>query len=89
MGPNLRIQAAAGYRAAVIELKPGLYLVAEIPDQVARPAVGLAPYVGPLITRLASRLRSHQARRQNPRWWRHGAALPGYISLILLARGRR
>lgn len=30
---NLRIQPKAGLRAAVMELKPGLYIVAEVPDR--------------------------------------------------------
>jgi hypothetical protein len=43
MGRRLRIQAALGSRAAVIDLKPGLYLVAEIPDAVTRTEFGVAP----------------------------------------------
>lgn len=33
LGPNLRIQTRAGFRAAMIEVKPGLFVVAEVPVQ--------------------------------------------------------
>jgi len=33
LGENLQIQAAQGYRGAVLELKPGLFLVAELRDE--------------------------------------------------------
>ena len=31
LGPNLRIQTRTGFRAAMIEVKPGLFVVAEVP----------------------------------------------------------
>jgi len=55
MGPNFRIQAAQGYRAAVIELKPGLFIVAELPAHVARSEFGIAPLLAPLVIRAATR----------------------------------
>jgi len=55
MGPNFRIQAAQGYRAAVIELKPGLFIVAELPEHVARSEFGIAPLLAPLVMRAATR----------------------------------
>lgn len=55
MGPNLKIQAQEGFRAAVIELKPGLYVVAEIADQATRPEFGLAPLLAPLVIQAATR----------------------------------
>ncbi len=33
LGENLQIQAAQGYRGAVLELRPGLFLVAELRDE--------------------------------------------------------
>lgn len=33
LGENIRIQAADGYRGAFLELRPGLYLVAELRDE--------------------------------------------------------
>jgi hypothetical protein len=55
MGPHLRIQAAEGYRAAVIELKPGLFIVAEVPEHVARSEFGIAPLLAPLVVRAATK----------------------------------
>ena len=55
MGPTFRIQAAQGYRAAVVPLKPGLFLVAELPEAVARSEFGIAPLLAPLVVRAASR----------------------------------
>ncbi len=55
MGRALRIQAAAGHRAAVIDLKPGLFLVAELPDAVTRTEFGLAPVLAPLMVTAARR----------------------------------
>lgn len=55
MGRHLRIQAATGHRAAVIDLKPGLYLVAEIPEAVTRTEFGFAPLLAPLMIRAAKK----------------------------------
>ena len=55
MGKNLRIQAASGHRAAVIDLKPGLYLVAELPEAVTRTEFGIAPLLAPLMVRAAKK----------------------------------
>ncbi len=55
MGRNFRIQAAEGYRAAVVPLKPGLFLVAELPEHVARSEFGIVPLLAPLVVRAASR----------------------------------
>lgn len=55
MGPNLRIQAAAGYRAAVIELKPGLFVVAEVPEHVTRSEFGVLPLLAPLVVSAATK----------------------------------
>ena len=54
MGRNLRVQAAVGHRAAVIELKPGLFLVAEMPESALRPEFGFLPLLAPMIIRAAS-----------------------------------
>lgn len=55
MGRFLRIQAALGHRAAVIDLKPGLFLVAEIPEAVSRTEFGIAPLLAPLMIRAAKK----------------------------------
>ena len=54
MGRNLRVQAAVGHRAAVIELKPGLFLVAEMPEAALRPEFGFLPMLAPMIIKAAS-----------------------------------
>ena len=64
MGTQLRIQAKAGHRAAVVELKPGLYLVAQVPDSATRPEFGLAPLLAPLMVKAASRVMAHRQARQ-------------------------
>ncbi len=38
LNSNIRIQAGNGHRAAVMELRPGLYLVADVKDQAVLPA---------------------------------------------------
>lgn len=55
LGNKLRIQAAAGHRAAVIDLKPGLFLVAELPEAVTRSEFGIAPVLAPLMVTAARR----------------------------------
>jgi len=55
MGRHLRIQAAAGHRAAVIDLKPGLFLVAEVPEAVTRAEFGFIPLLAPLMIRAAKK----------------------------------
>ncbi len=70
MGRHLRIQAALGHRAAVIDLKPGLYLVAEIPEAVSRTEFGIAPLLAPLMMRAAKKAidqpEDGQQRRRGP-----------------------
>jgi hypothetical protein len=53
LGPTMRIQAARNVRAAVIPLRPGLYLVAEVPADVTRTEFGFAPLLAPLIVNAA------------------------------------
>lgn len=53
LGEHLRIQAQVGHRAGVIELRPGLFLVAEVPvEAMQRPEFGAALLV-PLVTSVA------------------------------------
>ncbi len=55
VGPKVRIQARRGIRAAVIALRPGLYLVAELPEQVARSGFGAVPLLAPMMVNAARR----------------------------------
>lgn len=56
LGEHLRLSAEEGYRAAVIVLRPGLYLVAEVDEAATRPQLGFVPLLAPLIVRSATRL---------------------------------
>ena len=64
MGKTLRIQAAAGHRAAVIDLKPGLFLVAELPDAVAKTEFGIVPLLAPLMINAAKRALNEPPREK-------------------------
>jgi hypothetical protein len=59
LNSRLRIQARQGYRAGVIELRPGLFLVAEVPDAPSQLEFGGA-LLAPLALNLAA------AAIQNP-----------------------
>jgi hypothetical protein len=66
MGRRLRIQAALGHRAAVIELKPGLFLVAEMPEALMRTEFGLAPVLAPMMMTAARRSMDEPGQRRGP-----------------------
>lgn len=61
MSRNLRIQAARGVRAAVMELRPGLYLVAEMPEEAVPTGFGFVPLLAPLMLRSARRAMGRHA----------------------------
>lgn len=64
LGPNLRLQARRGHRAGVIELRPGLYLVAEVPaEALQRPEFGAA-FLVPLVTSVAVEALKQPATQQ-------------------------
>lgn len=54
LGPHLQVQAAKGFRAGAIELRPGLWLVSEIPESALRPEFGAAALLAPLAMSVAS-----------------------------------
>jgi hypothetical protein len=54
LGPNLRVQAAKGFRAGAIELRPGLWLVSEIPESALRPEFGAVALLAPLAMTVAT-----------------------------------
>jgi hypothetical protein len=73
MGRHLRVQAEAGHRAAVIELRPGLFLVAEVPERATRAEFGVVPMLAPLIVKAAMEalgpsLRDADERRRRDGW---------------------
>jgi len=49
LGDRLRVQAIDGYRAAVITLRPGLYLVSEVKSEALE--FGFIPLLLPLLSR--------------------------------------
>lgn len=55
LGHFLQLQAAEGHRAAVVPLRPGLYLVAEVPERATRPELGVLPLLAPLVVRAATK----------------------------------
>jgi hypothetical protein len=61
MSRSLRIQAAQGVRAAVMELRPGLYLVAEMPEEAVQSEFGFVPLLAPLMLRSARRAMERHA----------------------------
>ncbi len=64
LGSRLRIQAAAGHRAAVIDLKPDLFLVAELPEAVTKTEFGIAPLLAPLMITAARRAMDDPGRER-------------------------
>jgi len=55
LGPNLRIQAHRGHRAAIVQLRPGLWLVAAVEEEALRTEVGVLPLLAPLLVTAATR----------------------------------
>jgi len=66
VGQHLRLQAHRGYRGAVVELEPGLYLVAEVPNEALRPEFGAIPLLASLLTTTAARALQRQAPTPAP-----------------------
>jgi hypothetical protein len=75
LNQNIRIQAGNGHRAAVMELRPGLYLVADVRDQAVLPATegGIGAVLPMLMAKGAANAiqRVVQKRRESgkPRLW--------------------
>ena len=55
LGAHLRVQAIRGHRAAIVELRPGLWLVAAVPEEALRTEIGVLPLLAPLLVTAASR----------------------------------
>ncbi len=66
LSENLRVQATKGNRAAVVELKPGLYLVGEIPESALRPEVGLLPLLAPVLIAAATKALKRKGGSPDP-----------------------
>lgn len=62
LGPNLRIQARAGFRAAIVEVKPGLFVVAEVPQKSVE--IGFGPLVlAPALVKTVGRVMQQREQR--------------------------
>jgi len=48
MGDNLEVRAKQGHRAAVLELRPGLYLVSEV--KAEQVDFGMVPFLMPVLS---------------------------------------
>ncbi len=55
LGENSVIATQQGVRAAVIPLRKGLYLVAELPAEATKSEFGLAPLLAPMMVKAALR----------------------------------
>ena len=64
LGDNLRVQARRGHRAAVVELQPGMYIVAEVPEEMVRPQIGILPLLAPLLMLAANRALKRRMKEQ-------------------------
>ena len=53
LGDNSEIATKKGYRAAVIPLRKGLFLVAELPVEATKSEFGVVPLLGPLMVKAA------------------------------------
>lgn len=77
---RLRYQAAPGVRAAVLELRPGLYVVAEVPeDKFQGDDFGFVPLLAPMVVSAARHAIDHppgERRRER----RQALALPGPVA---------
>ena len=63
LGPQLRLQARRGYRAAVVELRPGMYVVAEVPEAAIHAEFGVAPLLlAPLLVNAATKALQQPAK---------------------------
>ena len=74
LGTHLRLQAKDGRRAAAVQLRPGLYLVAEVPGENLKPEFGVVPLLAPLMVAAAqAAIKGRKRKRQRPQ-------LPGPVA---------
>ena len=68
MGPNIAAQARHGRRMAVLTLRPGLFIVADVPEAAIMPTLeggfGLAPVLVPAIKAAAMTALKSPARQE-------------------------
>ncbi|MEZ4321885.1 MAG: hypothetical protein R3F61_30700 [Myxococcota bacterium] len=66
LGRHIRVQAKTGHRAAVVELRPGLYLVADVPAKHLKPEFGVIPLLVPLMVTAAQAAMKRKKRKPRP-----------------------
>lgn len=85
LGPNVRVQAREGFRVGVVEVKPGLFVLAEVPERSVEFGLGpllLAPALVKTLGRAMQGSTGHRASVQQQSAsrpllpWRQPAALP-------------
>jgi len=64
LSDNMRVQARRGHRAAVVELQPGMFIVAEVPEEMVRPQIGVVPLLAPLLMLAANRALKRRMKEQ-------------------------
>jgi len=74
--PRLRMQASSGFRAAAVPLGPGLFLVAEVPEESAAPEFGVAPLLAPLMVMAAQRALNPKPRPAPAQTWPPAQQVP-------------
>lgn len=66
LGPNLKMKARKGFRAAVVEVKPGLFVVAEVPERSVEFGLGPLLLAPALVKTLGRAFRRGQAGQGQP-----------------------
>ena len=66
LGPNLQMKARKGFRAAVVEVKPGLFVVAEVPERSVEFGLGPLLLAPALVKTLGRAFRRRQAGPDQP-----------------------
>lgn len=71
LGRNLQVVSRSGSRAASLTLKPGMWLVCEVPEKVAAPdafgALPLVPLLGPALIKQAAPILNEMIRKLRQR----------------------
>ena len=65
-GSNLRVQAREGVRAMVAELRPGLWVVAELDEATAQDTTGFLPLLAPVIIKTITRATKGESKPAKP-----------------------
>ena len=85
LGSNIRIQAGNGHRAAILPLRPGLWIVADVAEQSVLPTTeggfGMAPILPGLmlnaVRSVVQNRRERRAARQGASPYQATAVAPG------------